>query len=213
MRISARFAKWTVAGLAANLAVAAGIAVQVGRAPARAQRSGPPELTPAAQARLASMQGAFAIESGPTRPELWKSIEVGTQGLDPARARRTRAQLEQLLGPAPSVELALGTEGGAPSLTIQEGRAKASAPPTGEARAFVPKGSRADSTPLQLSQKLEGMALLRVVEGKGFRQERRFSLSPDTSHLTLDIRVSGATLPSPLSASYVYARSLEPGKP
>jgi hypothetical protein len=98
------------------------------------------------------------------------------------------------------------TTGGAPSLAIQEGGSKASAPPTGEARAVVPKGARPDAQPLQLTQQLEGTALLRVVEGKGFRQERRFSLSADANSLTVELRVSGAALPSPLSASYVYAR-------
>jgi hypothetical protein len=96
------------------------------------------------------------------------------------------------------VELTLETEGGAPSLAIQEGRTKASAPPTGEARAVVPKGERPGVQPLQLSQWLDGAALLRVVEGKGFRPERRFSLSADAKSLMVELRVSGAALPSPL---------------
>jgi hypothetical protein len=53
---------------------------------------------------------------------------------------------------------------------------------------------------------LEGAALLRVVEGDGFRQERRFSPGPDANRLTLEIRISGATLAGPLSAIHVYAR-------
>jgi hypothetical protein len=192
--------------MAASLMITAGITLQTVRAPARAQRSGATGLAPAELTRLERMQGQFMYESGPARLELWKSIEAGTTGLDLAQARHVRAQLEQLLGPAPHVELALETEAGALSLAIQEGRAKASAPPTGEARALTPKGSRADATPLQLSQRLEGTTLLRVVEGKGFRQERRFSLSADASRLTLEIRVSGSALPSPLSAAYVYRR-------
>lgn len=206
MRMSKTLTKWTVAGAAVSLTVAAGIALQTVRSPARAQLSGRAELTPAQLTKLQSMQGEFVLASEPARPELWKSIEAGTARLDPAQARRTRAQLEQLLGPVPRVELALESENGAPSFAIQEGRAKASAPPTGEARALVPKGSRADAQPLQLSQRLEGSALLRVVEGKGFRQERRFSLSADANRLTVEIRVSGAALQAPLSASYVYAR-------
>jgi hypothetical protein len=206
MRISRSLTKWTIAGLAAGLTVSAGIAVQTIRSPARAQLTRATELTPAQLTRLQQMQGQFVYESGPSRPELWKSIEVGTTGLDPAQARHTRAQLEQLLGAPPSVELALETEGGAPSLSIQEGRSKASAPPTGEARAVVPKGARPDVQPLQLSQRLEETALLRVIEGKGFRQERRFSLSADGNSLAVQIHISGAALPSPLSASYVFRR-------
>jgi hypothetical protein len=152
------------------------------------------------------MQGEFVLESGPTRTDLWKSIEVGMQGLEPAQARRTQAQLEQLLGPTKRVQVALELAAGAPTLTIQEGRTQASAPVTGEARAVVPKGSRPDAQPLQLSHQVQGNALLRVVEGKGFRQERRFSLSADAQRLGLEIRVSGAALPTPLSAAYVYRR-------
>jgi len=206
MRLSRRLATWTIAGVTASLVVTAGIALQATRSPASAQPSGSGGLTPDELTRLQRLQGQFVIESGPSRPELWKMIEVGAAGPDPAQRRRTRAQLEQLLGPAPSVELALETANGAPSLAIQEGRAKASVPPTGEIRAVVPKGERPDAAPLQLSQRLEGNALLRVVEGKGFRQERRFVLGTDAKQLTLQIRVSGAALRGPLSVSYMYTR-------
>jgi hypothetical protein len=206
MLMSKRRTQWTLCGLAASLAVLAGIALHAVRTPARAQLSAVRDLTPNELARLQRLQGQFVYESGPTRPELWKSIEIGTQRLEPAQARRARAQLEQLLGPPPVVEVALGSENGAPSLAIQEGRSKASAPPTGDARTLTPKGARPDAAPLVLSQRLEGAALLRVVEGNGFRQERRFSPSADASRLTLEIRVSGGALAGPLSAVHIYAR-------
>jgi hypothetical protein len=71
---------------------------------------------------------------------------------------------------------------------------------------FYDQAGRADTAPLQLSQRLGGTTVLRVVEGKGFRQERRFALSADASRMTLKIRVSGAALQAPVSAAYVYAR-------
>jgi hypothetical protein len=205
MWTSKRLTQWTLCGLAASLAVVAGIALQT-RAPARAQLAAVRDLTPNELGRLQRLQGQFVYESGPSRPELWKAIEVGTAGLEPAQARRKRAQLEQLLGPPPVVELALGSEGGAPSFAIQEGRSKVSASPTGDAKALTPKEARPGAASLVLTQRLEGAALLRVVEGNGFRQERRFSPNADASRLTVEIRVSGGPLTRPLSAVHVYAR-------
>jgi hypothetical protein len=203
MRMS-RLATWSTGILAAGLTVTVAIAAYAGRSPARAQQSGG-DLNPAQLARLQSMQGDFVYESGPLRPELWKAIEAGTRERDPAQARRTRAQLEQLLAPPPHVELMLETAA-VPTMAIQEGRSQASAPLTGEARAIVSKGARADAQPLQLSQRLSGSTLVRVVEGKGFRQERSFTLGADGATLTLEIRISGAALPSPLSSSATYRR-------
>jgi hypothetical protein len=206
MRTSKKLTAWAFGALSVTAAITAAISIQTFNHPASAQPSGIAGLTPAQLKRLQSMQGQFVYESGISRPELWRSIEAGTKGLEPAQARRTRAQLEQLLGPPPHVELALeGDAGAEPSLAIQEGRAKASAPANGQARALVPKGSRADAQ-LQLSQQLLGNTLLRVVEGKGFRQERRFTLSGDANSLTLEIRVSGPMLANPLSTSALYRR-------
>jgi hypothetical protein len=206
MRMSKRLAQWTICGLAVSLAVVAGITLHSARSPALAQLPAARDLTPAELSRLQRLQGQFLYDSGPSRTELWKTIEVGTAGLEPAQARRTRAQLEQLLAPPPVVELTLGSENNAPSLAIQEGRSKVSASPTGDAKTVTPKGARQGAAPLVLSQRLEGAALLRVVEGNGFRQERRFSPNADASRLRLEIRVSGGPLARPLSAVHVYSR-------
>jgi hypothetical protein len=202
MRIS-RLATWSTGILAACLTVTVAIAAYAGHSPARAQQSG--GLTTAQLARLQSMQGEFVLEVGPARPELWKAIETGTRAGDPVQARRTRAQLEQLLAPPPQVKLGLEAAT-VPTMAIQEGRSQASAPLTVEARAVVAKGARPDAVPLQLSQRLQGTTLVRLVEGNGFRQERHFSLSADGAMLTLEIRVSGAVLQSPLSSSATYRR-------
>lgn len=204
MRIS-EIATWTVGILVAGLTTMAAIGMYTARTPALAQRVSDTALTAGQLTELQRLQGEFTYESGPSRPELWKAVENGTSAVDPAQARRTRAQLEQLLSPPPYVELALET-GTTPTLAIQEGRAKASAPVTGEQRAIVPKGARPDAQPLQLSQQLQGTTLVRVVEGKGFRQERRFTLSADAANLTLEIRVSGAALPRALSSTATYRR-------
>jgi hypothetical protein len=205
--MASKRAMWTFGVLAAGLTTTAVITLQTSRTPASAQPSGIAGLSTAQLTRLQGMQGEYAYESGTSGPTLWKAVEAGTIGLDSAQARRTRAQLEQLLTPPPRIALALEAgSAGAPSLAIEEGRVRSAASLNGEARAIVPKGARADSEPLQLSQQLQGATLLRTIDGNGFHQERRFIASADGTQLTLQIRVSGAALSSPLSASAVYRR-------
>lgn len=207
MRMLSKRAMWTSGVLAAGMATTIAIALQTSRTPASAQPSGIAGLTPAQLTRLQSMEGEYVYESGASGPALWKAVEAGTVGLKPAQARRTRAQLEQLLTPPPRIALALESgSDGAPGLAIAEGRVRSTAPLSGEARSIVPKGVRADSEPLRLSQQLQGANLVRVVEGNGFRQERRFGTNADGTQLTLQLHVSGAALPKPLSTSAVYRR-------
>jgi hypothetical protein len=208
MLMSRKRTMWTLGVLVANLMITAALGLQTLGTSARAQLSGIAGLTAAQLTRVQRMQGEFIYQSrAASRAAAWKAIEVGTTGLGPAQRRRTRAQLEQLLAPPPHIEFALETaSGGTPSLTVHEGRSVTSAPLTGEARALLPKGARADAQPLQLSHQLQGTSLLRVVEGNGFRQERRFSLSADAVTLTLEIRVAGPTLAGPLATTAVYRR-------
>ena len=202
---TAKSVHWMAGITAVGLTAAAAIAAYPTNRFAHAQPSISTNLTPNQLNRLQRMQGEFSYQSGPSRPELWKSVEASTTKLDPVQAQRTRAKLEQLLTPPPRVVFALDMATAAPIFAIEEGRAGASAPLTGEPRTIRPKGAAAEAQALQLSQQLQGKALVRVVEGRGFRQERRFTLQVDGS-LTLEIRVTGPVLAGMLSSSASYRR-------
>jgi hypothetical protein len=194
--------RWSVCLLAASLLAAAyTIGTQIEPKAARAQVMAP-GLTALQLTRLQRLAGQFAYVSGTSNELLRQSILAATQGLSASATRSVRAQLEATLLPARKVRFAL--EGGlatGTALRVQEGSLQLSTPLTG-ALTNLPKLGAAT----RVAQQLQNAALVQVVENRGLHQERKFSLDATGSTLTLDVRVTGANLASPVQTQAVYQR-------
>src|SRR5689334_9471116 len=85
---------------------------------------------------------------------------VHTQAVQSAQRRRISAQLEQLLEPAPHIELALSSASGAETmLSVREGRIQTVAPLNGQTRPVSGPGVRPTAKALQVSQRVQAGSL------------------------------------------------------
>lgn len=198
-----RRAYWLVGACTSAFAL---LIAQYESTPARSQPSRGPEPTQAQLTQLQRLEGEFVYESGVDRIELWRAIERGTREVDAAHVRRDRARLEQLLWPPPRIQIAVEADSaGVASMAVQEGRTRVSASLAGEAKP-VRISSASRETALQMSQRLDGKTLLRVIDGHDFHQERRLTVSEDRQSVVLEIHVTGLRLRDPLTARAIYRR-------
>lgn len=171
---------------------------------ARAQVVKQPVLSGLQVTGLQKMSGQFLLESGLDSQALHVAAAAAIVGTSP-EDRRERAKLQEILRPAPRIQLAL--DSAVPTkarMTLQEGGVRVGAPATGQSvSVLTATGLQSGYT---FSQHLDGAALLQVIVGRGLRQERRFTLDSAGSLLTVEVRVTGARLSAPALVRATYRR-------
>jgi hypothetical protein len=189
---------FVAAGLAGG---SASLLARSGSGRAHAQLASP-SLTLDQLGRLQRIAGQFAYASGTSVETLRRSVADATQTLEARAARTVRGQVEEMLLPARRLRFALeNVSATGTRVQLQEGRATISTPLNGVLE--KPLASRSDA---RLSQQLQGSALVQIIESRGLRQERRFSLNDSGTSLTLNVRVTGSLLAAPVQVQAVYQR-------